>query len=296
MLSITHHTMMFRLLAVILVASFLTACASRFPSPELDVALDSQISAAQIFQRTFNVHGGASIEQLNDVNLSISGEWKTLIRRIQPLVTDYKYRIDSQERLFMNNGGYIALYNGPGGSKKVVRTTDSLAVYYNGEQSTDPEVLSSTALTADAFRLFLLGPLSLQAWQDQFTRLTDITFQGEQHYRLHLNLKPGFGYSEQDQVVLWVNAESGRTKMIQITLEGHSTTKGAHVEVEYLGYTQKGDYLFPSDFFERVNAPISINAHAWHLTGLDINRGLALEEYQGANEEIISSKPASPLR
>jgi len=288
--------MMFRLLAVILVASFLTACASRFPSPELDVALDSQISAAQIFQRTFNVHGGASIEQLNDVNLSISGEWKTLIRRIQPLVTDYKYRIDSQERLFMNNGGYIALYNGPGGSKKVVRTTDSLAVYYNGEQSTDPEVLSSTALTADAFRLFLLGPLSLQAWQDQFTRLTDITFQGEQHYRLHLNLKPGFGYSEQDQVVLWVNAESGRTKMIQITLEGHSTTKGAHVEVEYLGYTQKGDYLFPSDFFERVNAPISINAHAWHLTGLDINRGLALEEYQGANEEIISSKPASPLR
>ena len=296
MLSITHHTMMFRLLAVILVASFLTACASRFPSPELDVALDSQISAAQIFQRTFNVHGGASIEQLNDVNLSISGEWKTLIRRIQPLVTDYKYRIDSQERLFMNNGGYIALYNGPGGSKKVVRTTDSLAVYYNGEQSTDPEVLSSTALTADAFRLFLLGPLALQAWQDQFTRLTDITFQGEQHYRLHLNLKPGFGYSEQDQVVLWVNAESGRTKMIQITLEGHSTTKGAHVEVEYLGYTQKGDYLFPSDFFERVNAPISINAHAWHLTGLDINRGLALEEYQGANEEIISSKPASPLR
>jgi len=295
-LSITHHTMMFRLLAIILAASLLSACASRFPSPELDVALDSQIIAAQIFQRTFNVHGGASIEQLNDVNLSISGEWKTLIRRIQPLVTDYKYRIDSQERLFMNNGGYIALYNGPGGSKKVVRTTDSLAVYYNGEQSTDPEVLSSTALTADAFRLFLLGPLALQAWQDQFTRLTDITFQGEQHYRLHLNLKPGFGYSEQDQVVLWVNAESGRTKMIQITLEGHSTTKGAHVEVEYLGYTQKGDYLFPSDFFERVNAPISINAHAWHLTGLDINRGLALEEYQGANEEIISSKPASPLR
>lgn len=296
MLSITHHTMMFRLLAIILAASLLSACASRFPSPELDVALDSQISAAQIFQRTFNVHGGASIEQLNDVNLSISGEWKTLIRRIQPLVTDYKYRIDSQERLFMNNGGYIALYNGPVGSKKVVRTTDSLAVYYNGEQSTDPEVLSSTALTADAFRLFLLGPLALQAWQDQFTRLTDITFQGEQHYRLHLNLKPGFGYSEQDQVVLWVNAESGRTKMIQITLEGHSTTKGAHVEVEYLGYTQKGDYLFPSDFFERVNAPISINAHAWHLTGLDINRGLALEEYQGANEEIISSKPALPLR
>jgi hypothetical protein len=285
-----------KLSLVILLASLLSACASRFPSPELDASQDRQLSAERIFQRTFDVHGGQFIEQLNDVNLSISGEWKALIKRIQPLVSDYKYRIDSQERLFLNDGGYIAFYNGPSGSKKVVRSTDSLAVYYNGEQSTDPEVLSSTALTADAFRLFLLGPLSLQEQKDQFTRLSDIAYQGKTYHRLHLYLKPGFGFSEEDQLVLWVDTESGRTKMVQITLEGHATTKGAHVEVEYLDYMQAGDYLFPSEFFERVNAPIAINAHAWHLTGLDINRGNVLADYQGADGDIFTANPAAALQ
>ena len=284
-----------KILTVLLTASLFSACASKFPNPQVDASFDTQLSAAQIFQQTFNVHGGEALDQLNDVNLSISGEWKRLIKRIQPLVTDFNYRVDSQERLFPNNGGYVALYNGPSGTKKVVRTPDSLEVYYNGELSNDTEVLSSTALTADAFHLFLLGPLALKKWQSDFTRLTDITYKDTSYYRLHLYRKPGFGYSEQDQVVLWVDTVSGRTKMMQITLEGHSTTKGAHVEVEFLDYIQKGPYTFPSKFFERVNAPIAIDAHAWHLTGLDINRGTDINFYKGSTEQTITKNPAEAL-
>ena len=285
-----------KLLTVLLIVSLFSACASKFPNPQIDASLDTQITASQIFERTFNVHGGQVLDQLNDVNLSISGEWKRLIKRIQPLVTDFNYRVDSQERLYPNNGGYIALYNGPGGTKKVVRTTDSLEVYYNGESSNEPEVLSSTALTADAFHMFLLGPLALKNWQSDFTRLTDITYKEKSYHRLHLYRKPGFGYSQQDQVVLWVDTVSGRTKMMQITLEGHSTTKGAHVEVEFLDYIQKGAYIFPSKFFERVNAPISIDAHAWHLTGLDINRGNSIDDYKGPKDAAIVNYPAAPLK
>ena len=83
--------------------------------------------------------------------------------------------------------------------------------------------------------------------------------------------------------------------MIQITLEGHSTTQGAHVEVEYLEYLEKGVYLFPSRFFERVNAPISIDAHAWHLTGLDINRGNNIGDYEGSDTTSVSAYPAMPF-
>lgn len=285
-----------KLLAVVLFVSLLSGCASKFPSPQFDASVDTQLSAAEIFDLTFKVHGGDSLAQLNDVNLSISGQWKRLIKRIQPLVTDFNYRVDSQERLFPNNGGYIALYNGPNGSKKVVRTPDSLEVYYNGEQSTDPEVLSSTALTADAFHMFLLGPLALNNWRNQFSRLSDISYEGQSYYRLHLFRKPGFGYSEQDQVVIWVHSETGRTKMIQITLQGHSTTQGAHVEVEFLDYIQQGGFLFPSNFFERVNAPLAIDAHAWHLTGLDINRGNTVNDYQGADEGKIADYPAVPIK
>ena len=288
--------MNFKLLAALLIVSLFSACASKFPNPQLDAALDTQLSAAQIFNKTFKVHGGESLDQLNDVNLSISGQWKRLIKRIQPLVTDFNYRVDSQEHLFPNDGGYGALYNGPSGTKKVVRTPDSLEVYYNGEPSSDPEVLSSTALTADAFHLFLLGPLALNKWQADFTRLTDITYKDKSYHRLHLYQKPGFGYSKEDQVVLWVDPDTSLTKMIQITLEGHSTTKSAHVEVEFLDYIQKGAYIFPSKFFERVNAPISIDAHAWHLTGLDINRGNSIDDYKGPKDAAIVNYPAAPLK
>ena len=288
--------MITKLLAALLFVSLFTGCASKFPNPSLDASQDKQLTASQIFDRTFNVHGGEKLDQLNDVNLSISGQWKRLITRIQPLVTDFTYRVDSQERLFPSSGGYVALYNGPSGTKKVFRTPQSLEVYYNQQQSNDVEVLSSTALTADAFHLFLLGPLVLQKWRDEFTRLTDISYEGSDYHRLHLYRTPGFGYAEQDQVVLWVDTNSGRTKMIQITLEGHSTTKGAHVEVEFLDYIQLDDYLFPSKFFERVNAPIAIDAHAWHLTGLDINRGNNINIYQGAEVSAIANYPASPLK
>jgi len=284
-----------RLTSIIILLTLLTACAARFPDPQLDAATVASPDGANIFKRTLNTHGGEKIDQLNDVNLAISGQWKRLITRIQPLVSDYRFRVDSQERLFLSDGGYVAFYTGPSGTKKVVRTLESLEVYYNGERSKDPEVLSSTALTADAFHLFLLGPLSLVKWQNDFVRLADIRENGQNFHRIYLERKPGFGYSKSDQVVLWVNQETGRTFRVQITLQGHSTTQGAHVEVDYLDYIKEGDYLFPSRFFERVNAPIAIDAHQWSLTGLDINRSVTLEKYSGADSEFIIASPAKPL-
>ena len=274
----------------------LSACATRFPSPQLDIADNQSPTAAAIFQRTFKQHGGDQLEQLDDVNLAISGEWKGLIKRIQPLVSDFNYRVDSQERLFPNNGGYVALFNGPNGTKKVIRTPDSLEVYYNNEISKDPEVLSSTALTADAFHLFLLGPLTLQKWQDNFVRLSDSKENGLDYYRLYLKRSPGFGYSASDEVVLWIDKLTDRTFKVQITLQGHSTTQGAHVEVDYLDYIQLDEYLFPSVFFERVNAPIAIDAHAWRLTGIDINRGNEIQDYRGPNSDSVMNSPAKPFQ
>jgi hypothetical protein len=167
-------------------------------------------------------------------------------------------------------------------------------VFYNGKASNDPAVLSSTALTADAFHMFLLGPLSLERWQTNFKRLSDAKFKRETHHRIYLERKPGFGLSERDEVVLWIDTDSKLTKLIQITLEGHDTTKGAHVEVEYLAYLKQGPYNFPSDFFERVNARISIDAHAWHLTGLDINRDYTEQELKtpGFSQQAAESATA----
>jgi hypothetical protein len=274
---------MFKLLLSIVMVGLLSGCASQFPRPlPADKSPSVEPSGVAIFETTFNAHGGQHLEQLDNVNVGLTGKWKQLIRRIQPLVSDYTFRVDSQERLLPKQRVYAAQYSGPAGAKSVFRTPNQIEVYYNKKSSMDPAVLSSTALTADAFHLFLLGPLALSEWRDQFTRLEDARLNGKNYQRIYLKREPGFGYALMDEVVLWVNPLSGLTKKIQITLEGHKTTRGAHVEVEYLDYRQVDRYTFPVQFFERVNAPISIDAHAWRLTGIDINRDYQIAELRGA--------------
>jgi len=114
-----------------------------------------------------------------------------------------------------------------------------------------------------------------------YSRISNARFKGREYFRVHLQRSPGFGYSKSDQIALWIDPQSKLTKLVQITLEGHSTTKGAHVEVEYLDYVNLGDYVFPVSFFERVNAPIAIDAHVWQLTGIDINRAYQATDLQG---------------
>ncbi len=284
-------------LSLLIVLLLLSACATTFPRPEVESpSAEAKASGGQLFSRTFVAHGGANIEQLANVNVGITGKWKQLIRRIQPLVTDFKYRVDSQERLIISPPVYASQYQGPAGRKSVFRSADEVTVHYNGELSSDAQVLSSTALTADAFHLFLLGPLNLEKWRDQFVLLPQKKLNGTLHERIYLQREPGFGLSNVDEIVLWIDPETDLTTLVQITLEGHASTQGAHVEVEYLDYTTLQDFVFPSRFFERVNAPIAIDAHAWQLTGIDINRDYASDDLKGAQYLGEAAKPALPLQ
>jgi len=283
------------LLLLLLTTFLLTGCASRFPDPQWAAHDTSVPSGVDIFTATFNAHGGESLAELNDVNVSITGSWKTLIRKIQPLVTDYTYHVDSQERLLPNKRTYAALYTGPAGTKKVLRTPDKVDVHYNNLPSVDSQVLSSTALTADSFLLFLLGPLALEPWRDDFVRLSDEREKGKRYHRIYAAIAPGLGLSPRDEVVLWIDPDTNLTYKVQITLEGHDTTKGAHVETQFLSYETRAPFVFPAKFFERVNAPVSIDAHAWHLTGLDINRGLTLSDLEGPSYSPAAIRPANTI-
>lgn len=275
----------------------LSACASTFTTPS-NSAFKSEVdtlNGTEIFTQSFLAHGGAKLAELRNVNVGLTGKWKQLIRRIQPLVTDFSYRVESQERILPNERIYAAHYNGPAGSKRVFRSPSSVSVNYNGASSSDSAVLSSTALTADSFHLFLLGPLALEPWRHQATRLSDKTINKKPHWRIHINRAPGFGFSKLDNVVLWIDPISKRTSRVQITLEGHDTTKGAHVEVDFLAYQTIQDYVFPSVFFERVKAPIAIDAHAWHLTGLDINRDYTIADISNGLKNKASEPADSSL-
>lgn len=274
----------------------ITGCASSFPTPSnspIDKASLLTLNGEHLFKKTLSAHGGDNLDQLTDVSVAITGEWKTLITKIQPLVTDYTYRVDSEERLLLKPYGYSALYRGPAGTKKVVRTSDSIEVYYNGVRSSAPDVLSSTALTADAFHLFLLGPLSLKDYTGQFVRIADHNYNGQSYYRIHIEKTPGFGFSKKDQVVLWINQDTHLTESVQITLMGHESTRQAHVQVDYLDFISIDSFVFPKSFFESVNAPISIDAHEWVLEGIDINRGFDAKDIAGSNYKHSAQRKAT---
>lgn len=274
----------------------LGGCAQNFPRPA-DLPHDgSAPSGNEIFKQTFLVHGGQSLDDFNDLSVSLDGDWKFLITRIQPLVTDHRYRVVSEERLLPASGVYSADYRGPAGAKKVVRTEDGVSVFYQGVETFDEDVLQSTALTADSFFLFFLGPMALRESSGKFERLEDGLDRGKRFYRIYTVVEPGLGYSPRDEVVLWVDPETYLTYRIHITLEGYKTTQGAHVDVTFLDYEKRGAYTLPSKFVERVLGPIRIKAHSWYLTGIDINRGLTLADIEGSQYSGVAAAPAAPLR
>ncbi len=296
-------------ISIVISIFLLNACAQPLMRPASDVN-SSQPTAKQtseyakgnaLFKRTFKAHGGDSIAQLNDVNLSIKGNWGPIPARIMPKVTDQYYRVTSEEHFIPNKGIYAAFYNGPAGTKKVVRTPDSVEVFYDNEVSKDTEVLQATAMTSDAFVLFSLGPLALNRYQTDFTQIADAKFKGKKYHRIYTRIKPGLGYAKEDEVVLWIDPDSSLTYILEVTLKGYPKTKNAHVNVRYLEYQQfskNNQYRFtiPTNIIERVLAPINVHAHTWRVTGLDLNRGIIFDDISGKQWQDRAMKSPTALK
>ncbi len=144
-------------------------------------------------------------------------------------------------------------------------------MYYNGVPSDDDDVLKASALTSDAAWLFYLGPRALQNKQYAFTRLADGTDDGRNYYRIYSTVQPGFGYSEQDQLVFWIDPDTFLVYRTHMTLNGFRNTRGAHVDVTVREYQQVNGQLLPQRLFERVRGPIAIDVHDWWTTAIELN-------------------------
>ncbi len=270
---------------------FLNACAKPLLRPA-EVASKTTDSGAVLFQKTLAAHGGASLTTLNDVSLSVTGKWGFIPAKIMPKVADQFYRVSSEERYLPNQGIYSAFYNGPAGTKKVVRTPTSVTVFYNDKEPTDPELLQATAMTSDAFLLFSLGPLALNRYQTDFKRLSDGKLKEKNYHRLYSKIRPGLGFAEQDEVVLWIDPKTYLTYSLEVTLKGFKATQNSHVNVIYLEYFKHEGYVIPKRVDERVLAPINVHAHSWTVTGFDINRGLKIEHLKGKGWQGSAVEPA----
>ena len=143
----------------------LGGCATPFPVATTNYRHPDGRDGAAVLATTLVAHGGDLRARGGDIAAAVTGEWSALITRIQPLVTDHRWRIDAQERLLPAEGLHAIRWSGPAGEKLVVRTPSAVRVFYNGMESSDDDVLASSAMTSDAFQLFLCGP-SFIAWRE----------------------------------------------------------------------------------------------------------------------------------
>ena len=236
-------------------------------------------------------HGLDAYSTITDINVSYSGEWRPLVNRIQPEVVNAGFRGSSQERLMPRAGIVAQAYTGPMGRKQVVwrrggrdgRADDlgDVAVWFNGERSTDTAAQNAAALVAEGYGLFLLGPLWVADRGLRMRMAGTERVDGRTCDVVEVWMSPGLGRIATDRVALCIDRTDGLVHRVRFTLEGFAGTQGAVAEVDTFDHERRFGVVWPMRSYERIVYPIALPAHDWRITGLDVNRGYGESAVRG---------------
>jgi hypothetical protein len=272
-------------------------------------APDSGSAAWALLKMSAEAHGLSSYAALNDLNVSYAGHWRRLVGKLQPALVDAGFRGGSEERLLLREGVSAQSHTGPKGHKQVVRINprqgaDTTQVWYNGVEAMDRERLDAAALVADAYALFLLGPMLLMVNEHPRRKViaalagTAEWVQDKQRLRcdvLHCQVSPGFGNAESDELALYIDRDRHLMRRVRMTLNGLESTRGALVDIDTSEHRSLHGLMWPTAFHERLLRPAPLDVHHWRLAGLDINRGEMRGEIEGPAFLGTALAPAAPL-
>jgi hypothetical protein len=280
-------------------APLLGGCATPLP---LDTVAQDDGAAARRLQECAQVHGLEAYSRLRDISVAYDGQWRPLIHRVQPEVVDIGFRGASEERILPSAGVVAQSYRGPSGRKQVWWQRGSASgehgqveVWTNAQRRTEAGYLGASALVAEAYGLFLLGPLWVA------NRSLPAAFAGTErvHGRfcdvIQLDLRPGLGLVARDRLALCIDRDDGICRRLRFTLEGYAGTRGAVAEVDIFEYQRHFGVLWPMRSYEEVVHPIRLPAHDWFITGLDVDRGFTAESLRGPAFSGLAAAPATPV-
>ncbi|WP_309638124.1 hypothetical protein [Methylibium sp.] len=263
-------------------AVLLGGCAA--PLPQTLIGKSSPL-ALTLLGESIEAHGRTGFQALRDINVGYTGEWRPLIGRLQPALVDAGFRGSSEERLLLGSSLVAQAHTGPSGRKQVLRGSlaapgrpdraqGDVQVWFNGQEALDTEKRAAAALVADAYALFLLGPLALVK-RDLIVELGDDgAVDGHACRTLQVQLRPGLGFSRLDQVALYIDRDDALMRRVRLSLNGLASTQGAVVEVDTADHVKRHGVMWPTRFSERLLRPIPLlPVHDWRLIGLDVNRG-----------------------
>lgn len=294
------------LLLTALTAPALAGCAS--PMPPLDMGQMGP-EADALLARSAAAHGLQALPGIHDISLRYEGEWPGLIDRLQPTLVDKGFRGGSEERLLLRDCLVAQAHTGPQGRKQVVRRADpagmgQVRVWFNGEEAADPERRAAAALVADGYGLFLLGPMQLARLRAAGRPLRlamagreRVTLDGAIHDCdvLRARVAPGLGFSEAEELALFIDRQDGLTRRIRFSLNGLESTRGAIAEVDLFDHVPRHGLRWPTRFHEHLLRPFPLPVHDWRLTGLEVNRGMTAEELSGPVFLGRAAAPGAPL-
>jgi hypothetical protein len=271
-------------------------------------ASSSEKDARSLLHDTATAHGLSAYSSIDDLNVSYAGHWRRLVGILQPVLVDSGFRGGSEERLLPREGVIAQSHLGTKGHKQVVRIStahsgSSTHVWLNGEETFDRDRVDAAALVAEAYSLFLLGPILLdvnarprRGIQAALAGTTEVT-QAKRKYLcdvLNLRMSPGIGNSESDQLALYIDHESRLMRRVRMTLNGLESTRGALVDIDTYEHRSMHGVMWPTAFHERLLRPAPLDVHEWRLTGLDINRGESAAELTGSAFTGKALAPAAP--
>lgn len=180
-----------------------------------------------------------------------------------------------------------------------------MRVWFDGEEAPDRGRRAAAALVADAYALFLLGPLLLvadgwgvpRALALEAGGTEDIAFGGRSFACdvLRGRMAPGLGFAASDRVALFVDREVGFMRRVRFSLDGLESTRGAVAEVDAHGHVARHGVLWPTRFHERLLRPLQMPVHDWWVTGLDVNRGFGGADVDGGAFRGRAAAPAAAL-
>lgn len=280
---------------VALMALLLSACAARgIPTA---TGTGEQPAARALLQKSAEAHGLSAWRTLQDVSVSYTGEWASVVGVLQPTLTDVAFRQGSEERLLLGREPILAQqHQGSKGAKQVLRTVNAVTVRYNNQISQDKDQRDAAALVADGYRMFLSGPFYFLEGNQQLELAGTEEIDGRRYDTLLAVRSPGHGFSKRDEYLLFIDQETGVLRRVRFSMEGLESTQGAVAQVDFYAHRKLHGVLWASHYIETLRKPVpGLAVHDWRLTGLDVNRGFTAADVSGANFTGAAQAPAKRL-
>lgn len=283
----------------------LGACST--PLPLTGAPERSENDAERLLRSSAEAHGLAAYRGLHDINVRYEGKWRPLVDRVQPVIVDKQFRGGSEERLLPHQGVVAQAYTGAAGHKQVAwqhaggkgsapgTAPADIKVWLNDVASSDAGILAASALVAEGYGMFLLGPLWLVDRGHAVQRGGTETVDGRRCDVVEVWLRPGLGLTPLDRVAVCIDADTGLTRRLRFTLEGSVDTRGAVAEVDTFEHRSIAGVMWPMRSYERVAHPIRLPAHDWRITGLDVDRGYDRAALLGPAFTGLAAAPARAI-